>query len=177
MPNINQEMDSPFMNDIEVLNYALTLEHLEATFYREAIAMFDDEAFIAAGFQTSVREKIVAIGEHETSHVTTLTQVITELGGEPVSEAMYDFGYTTLPEFLTTAAAIENLGVGAYTGAAQYLIDSDELLTAALTIHGVEARHASYLNLVTGQVPFPADFDAPVAPADVLELATPMIVG
>ena len=177
MSNFNQDMDSPFMNDIEVLNYALTLEHLEATFYREAIAMFDDAAFTAAGYQTSVREKIVAIGDHETSHVTTLTQVITDLGGEPVAEAIYDFGYTTLPEFLTTAAAIENLGVGAYTGAAQYLIESDELLTAALTIHGVEARHASYLNLVTGQIPFPSDFDAPIAPADVLEMATPMIVG
>jgi hypothetical protein len=168
---------SPFANEVEVLNYALTLEHLEATFYREAMARFTDQDFVALGFQPSVREKLMAIAEHEASHVTTLTQVISSMGGEPVGEAAYDFGYATLQEFLMTAAVIENLGVGAYTGAAQYLIENDDLLTAALTIHGVEARHAAYLNVVTGGNPFPESFDAPVAPEDVLEMATPLIVG
>ena len=66
---MTQDMESPFANEIEVLNYALTLEHLEATFYREANAAFADQDYIAAGYQPSVREKIVMIGEHEASHV------------------------------------------------------------------------------------------------------------
>lgn len=169
--------DSPFTGPVDVLQYALTLEHLETAFYREALENFDPQAYIDAGFQVSVREYIEAIAEHEASHVETLTGVISDLGEDPVAEATYDFGYADLPGFLATAAAIENLGVNAYTGAAQYLIEDDDLLTAALTIHGVEARHAAYLNLLTGAIPFPNATDAPQTPDEVLAIATPFITG
>ncbi len=72
--------------------------------------------------------------------------------------------------------ALENTGVAAYTGAAQYLIDNDELLTAALTIHGVEARHAAYLNILNEENPFPNAFDEPLTPAEVVEIAGQFIV-
>lgn len=169
--------DAPFADVVEVLNYALTLEHLESTFYREALEQFDDQAFVDAGLQVSVREYIVEIGAHEAAHVEALTGVITDLGGEPVTEAEYDFGYTDLTTFFATAAAIENTGVSAYTGAAQYLIEEDALLTAALTIHGVEARHAAYLNVLTATPPWPGAVDPPLTPAEVLEIAGPFITG
>lgn len=169
--------ESPFDAPVDVVNYALTLEHLEATFYRLGLEEFDEAAFTDLGYQADVRERIVAIGDHETEHVDALIAVVDQLGGEPVEEAEYDFGYTTLEEFLATAAVLEGVGVAAYGGAAQFLIEEDELLTAALTIHGVEARHASYLNLMTGSAsPFPAAFEAPLTPDEVLELATPFIV-
>ena len=167
--------ESPFKDDVDVLNYALTLEHLEATFYREANDKFASADYVAAGLQASVRDYIVDIGGHEKDHVDVLTSTITKLKGEPVKEAKYDFGYTDLLSFLKTAAAIENLGVAAYTGAAQYLIDNDALLTAALTIHGVEARHASYLNVLTGANPFPDAVDAPKTKDEVLKVAGPFI--
>jgi len=171
-----QDTLSPFASEAEVLNYALTLEHLESTFYREAIATYTGQDFVDIGLQAAVLDYIVMIGEHEAAHVTTLTDVINSLGGQPVQEAVYDFGYTNLTEFLATAAAVENLGVAAYTGAAQYLIANDALLTAALTIHGVEARHAAYLNLVNLTSPFPNAVDAPMTPDEVLAIAGPFIV-
>jgi hypothetical protein len=138
--------------------------------------MYDEQAFMSLGYQPSVRDYMVEIGKHEAQHVDALTATIKQLKGEPVKEAEYDFGYTDLASFLQTAAAIEMTGVAAYTGAAQYLIDSDALLTAALTIHGVEARHAAYLNALTGGAsPFPDAFDAPLTPAEVLDIAGPFI--
>jgi len=165
--------ESPFENEVDVLNYALTLELLENAFYRDSLATFGDQDFINGGFQVDVRNFIAEIGAHEAAHVETLTSVITDLGGTPVEEATYDYGYDDFAGFLATAAVLENTGVSAYTGAAQYLIENDELLTAALTIHGVEARHAAYLNILNGEDPFPEDFDPPLTPDEVLEAAGP----
>ncbi len=167
----------PFESPVDVLNYALTLEHLEAAFYRDGLAEIGAEGITALGFQQSVFDSLTEIGEHEAEHVTTLIGVIESLGGEPVEEATYDFGYTDAAGFLQVAQALEDTGVSAYTGAAQFLIEEDELLTAALTIHGVEARHASYLALVNAVSPFPEAFNPPLTPAEVLEIATPLITG
>ena len=168
------ERDEAFESDIDVLNYALTLEHLEFSFYRDGIDQF---TFGNDPFGQSIDTNLAAIRDHEGAHVDVLTQVITDLGGEPVEEAEYDFGYTSLEEFLQVAAVIEGVGVAAYTGAAQFLIEEDALLTAALTIHGNEARHAAYLNLVAGAgSPFPAAFETPMTPDEVLEAATPFFV-
>jgi len=168
-----------FDEPVDVLNYALTLEHLENAFYRDGLAQFDEAAFTDAGYDPAVRDFLADIGEHEQEHVDTLTQVIGDLGGEPVSEAEYDFSgaFADLASFLSTAAIFENTGVGAYQGAAQFLIEEDELLTAALNIHSVEARHAGYLNGLNGTSFFPAATDTPLTPDEVLAAVTPFIVG
>jgi rubrerythrin len=160
------------MDDVEVLNYALTLEHLEYAFYRDGISQY---TFGMDPFNNSIDTYMMAIRDHEMAHVETLTSVITSLGGTPVEEATYDFGYTDAQSFLATAAAIENLGVSAYDGAGQYIANAD-LLTAAGSIVAVEARHAAYLNLVTGAEPFPTAFETPMTPDEVLAIAGPFIV-
>jgi hypothetical protein len=161
---------------VDVLNYALTLEHLEYAFYRDGLTEFGADDFTSAGYADNVYEWFGIIRDHEMEHVETITQVITDLGGAPVAEANYDFGYTDLAGFVGVATALENTGVGAYQGAAQFLIDEDALLTAALTIHGVEARHAAYLNGLTGESPFPEAFNPTLTVDEVLEIAGPFIV-
>jgi hypothetical protein len=160
-----------FQDDVDVLNYALTLEHLEAAFYQ----MAGNYSLGADPYGNSIDEWAAAIGAHETAHVDTLTQVITDLGGEPVAAAEYDFGVTDAQTFLQTAAVLENVGVAAYDGAGAAIQDPG-LLTAAGSIVAVEARHAAYLNLVIGENPFPAAFETPMTPAEVLEAAGPFIV-
>jgi rubrerythrin len=160
-------------SDIDVLNYALTLEHLEYSFYRDGIGLF---SFGQDSRGQSIDTNFAAIRDHEGVHVETLASVIADLGGTPVEEATYDFGdaYTDPMAFIATAAALENTGVSAYDGAGQFITDP-ELLTAAGSIVAVEARHASYLNLLTGQIPFPTAFETPLTMEDVLEIAGPFI--
>jgi len=167
--------ENPFESPVDVLNYALTLEHLETAFYRDGLATFTTEDIEALGFLPGVYDSLTEIAAHEAAHVETLTAVITDLGGEPVEEGSYDFGYEDAAGFLEVALALEDTGVDAYTGAAQYLIEEDDLLTAALTIHGVEARHAAYLALLNAENPFPEAFEEPLTPDEVLEIASQFI--
>jgi len=165
--------DIALNTDVDVLNYALTLEHLEYAFYRDGIGNF---TFGADPFGQSIDNNLAAIRDHEGAHVDALTQAISGMGGTPVAEATYDFGYGADPvKFLATAAALENTGVSAYDGAGQY-IQNPDLLPVAGGIVAVEARHASYLNLVNGVEPFPNSFEMVKTPDEVLQIAGPFIV-
>jgi hypothetical protein len=162
--------------DVDVLNYALTLEHLENAFYREAMEMFDEDDFMAADSLQSFSEEmrqgvfgyIQTVGDHETTHVDVLTQAVELLGGDPVEEATYSFGVESVDDFFALGQVLENTGVAAYAGAGTY-IESPDLQSAALSIHSVEARHAALLNWINGEAPFPSAFDPASSQQDVLE--------
>ncbi len=160
-----------FTDDIDILNYALTLEHLEYAFYRDGLASFTPD-----NFQAGVYDNLILVRDHEDAHVDALVSTITSLGGTPVAEATYDFGYSNAAGFVAVAAALENTGVSAYDGAAASIQNVD-LLNAAGSIVAIEARHAAYLNLVNGMDPFPAAFETPLTRAEVLAIAGPFIVG
>lgn len=166
-------------NDIEILNYALTLEHLEYAFYRDALGQggFNANDFNAFDDRDpELFDNLEDIRDHEDTHVDTLIDVIESLGGDPVEELCYDFGYDNAAEFLGVAQALENTGVQAYTGALAD-IRSGDLQTAGATIATVEARHAAYLNFINGDDPFPLAFDVPLTMDEVLAIAGPFIVG
>ncbi|MFC6732762.1 MULTISPECIES: ferritin-like domain-containing protein [unclassified Haladaptatus] len=178
-----QEEDEDAPTDVDVLNFALTLEHLEDVFYRRGVEQFCSTDFERCktlnGFSARVRKdvynNIVDIGDHESTHTEVLTQVITDLGGDPVPELEYEFGFETPEEFLAIAQVLENTGVSAYDGAINK-IENKELVTAGATIATVEARHASYLNLLNGADPFPAAFDEAKSKDEILEAAGGFIV-
>ena len=104
-------------NDIAILNYALTLEHLEANFYTTFQARFTAQDFINAGFSQQTYDYFNIIQVHEQAHVRGLTAIITQLNGTAVPECVYNFGVVTdVQSYVTTARALENTGTMAYDG-------------------------------------------------------------
>jgi rubrerythrin len=138
------EMDNT--SDLKILNYALTLEFLEADFYKQVIASgLVKDAKLASIAKT--------FGDSEQEHVDALVATIKKLGGTPVDAPKTKFQPTLdkgLKAVLETAATVENLGAAAYLGQAGN-IKNKEVLAAALAIHSVEARHAAALNILVGR--------------------------
>ena len=132
--------------DLHVLNYALTLEYLETTFYNEVI----DSGVIKAPMLVSLAK---SLAETEQEHVDALKATITKLGGTPVKAPKTNFQPTIdkgTKAILEAAANVENLGAAAYLGQAGNISNKD-VLAAALSIHSVEARHAAALNQLIGR--------------------------
>lgn len=129
---------------IEVLKYALTLEYLEAAFYVKGLA----EAPIPAG---ASKTAIQTISNHETAHVAVLRSTIMAMNTAVPASPNFDFTargtfanvFTDYNTFLAVAQVFEDTGVRAYKGRAAELVKGGDLLTAALNIHSVEARHAA----------------------------------
>lgn len=163
------------ITDVDILNYALTLEHLEDTFYREGLAQYDLAAFQAAGYDETFYNNVKEVSYDETTHVSFLTTALSGVGATPVAACTYNFGYNSLETFLATASILEGVGVSAYLGAAASIVNKD-YLTAAGSILTVESRHSAYLRGGLEQSPFPQAFDAPLGFNQVFSLAAPFIV-
>jgi hypothetical protein len=152
--------------DVDILNFALTLEYLEAAFYAEAIskgALKGEAAMFAA-----------VVAKDEAAHVGFLKGA---LGAKAVKQPNFDFKGTTAKQatFLKTAMALEDTGVSAYAGAAP-MIANKKTLAAALSVHSVEARHADWVRDILGKggnpLPAPSAFDAPRTKNQVLKIVT-----
>ena len=154
--------------DLGIVNYALTLEYLEADFY--------DQVAKSGLFTGDDLALIEEIGKNEQEHVVALTSAAKSLGGTPAPKPKTQFETKDAATVLKTAADVENLGAAAYLGQAA-AIEDPGVLAAALSIHTVEGRHAAALNTLTDQ---PITPDGPFAvPADaqtVLDAVQPFIV-
>lgn len=155
--------------DVDILNFALTLEYLEAAFYTEALEQ-------VGGLSGDVKEIATTIRDDESEHVDALAATVKKLGGKPVAAPGVDFGkaFANQKSFLTTAVVFEDLGVGAYNGAGPS-IKSKEVLAAAGSIVQVEGRHAGIVRLLNGDKIAPSAFDKGIPMAEVLDKAKPFI--
>ena len=180
--------------DVDILNYALTLEYLEATFYTQALggggttgvppssprfnrgAITGDKKFKGAKqFKRSDAYGLLSvIRDHEVTHVDFLRGA---LGAAAVGPCEFTFSTAlrNVSSFLETAQVLENTGVMAYDGGIRY-VDGGNNLQAGAQIATVEARHAAYLNLINGDSPFPSAFDQGKKPSEIFAAASPFIV-
>ncbi len=154
-------------SDVDILNFALTLEYLETDFYQSKGK--------SVGLTGQAKALATSFGDEEAEHVAALTKAITASGGKPVSKPTFAFPVTNQASFLSLAYVLENTGVGAYNGAGPALTDK-ALLAAAGSIVQVEARHAASIALLTGKSITPnGAFDKPLSTATVLKAVKPLI--
>jgi Ferritin-like domain len=140
-------------SDVDILNYALVLEYLQASFYTEA------ERSGALSGKTAEAARVV--GATERAHVKAFLKL---LGSKAVKRPTFNFQGTTEQQkaFLKTAVAFEDLAVAAYKGQAPKL-QSNAVLAAAVGIHSVEARHAAWMRELFGITPAVHAFDQPAS--------------
>lgn len=193
-----EAVENEFEDDIEILNFALTLELLEADFYRQGLDNIDREELtnsvldtlrqdehpdtdateiVPDTLQEQLYDAFETIRDHEIDHAETLTAVIESFDAEPVEEPEFEFGDAVEDPaaFIATGAALEDTGVSAYAGAAPF-IENEDVVPPALSIHSVEARHASFLRVLNAETGFPTPYDQPRSRSDVLEIASEFIV-
>ncbi len=168
-PWVNNALAAGATGDIDILNFALTLEYLEADFYN----VKGKSVGLSGAAQSLAKE----IGGHETQHVDALTKAIKAAGGTPAKMPRFVFPVSNQAGFLKLAYVLENTGVGAYNGAGPSL-SNPQYLAAAGSIVQVEARHAAAIGLLSKQSVTPnGAFDKPQTKAQVLAKAGPLIKG
>jgi rubrerythrin len=160
---------NPFgQGDVGVLNYALTLEYLEADFYARGVAaniLGDDARFIAP------------IAQHEAAHVEALLSTLQKLGATPATKPNFKYPgdtFTSKAKFLATAQTFEETGVKAYHGQVP-LIQDKGILAAAASIAGVESRHAAVIADILGKKQVPAPFESHATVTDTLTAVNPFL--
>ena len=155
--------------DADIVNFALTLEYLEAAFYDQAVKQ-------VKGLSGDVAKLAKELRDNEMLHVDALTATVKKLGGKPAKQPAVDFGgaFTSVDAFLRTANVFEDTGVSAYNGAAPN-IKSPDVLAAAGSIVQVEARHAALIRLERKRPPAPRAFDKASDAGAVLKAVQPFI--
>jgi Ferritin-like domain len=148
-------------NDVAILNYALTLEYLEAAFYAQAVAN------AAYGASADLKRFAETVAEHEATHVKFLKGA---LKSSAIKSPKFDFGDTvTNPaKFAATSQVLEDTGVSAYLGQVKNVFQP-AILGAAGTIATVEARHAAWIRFINGATPAPGSFDKPRSEKAILK--------
>jgi rubrerythrin len=168
-PYISRALAQGTTSDIDILNYALTLEYLESTFYAMGVKQ-------VSGLSADDMKLAKEIRDNELAHVDALAATVQKLGGKPAAKPTFDFGgaFASSAAFLKTANVLEDTGVSAYNGAAT-LIKSVDVLAAAGGIVQIEARHAALIRLARGKSPAPLAFDKASEMAAVLKAVKPFI--
>jgi len=164
-PFVSRALAKDDSSDLDVLSFALTLEHLQSDLYVHGakLALSDEP-----------RTLVAELGEQEAQHVKALEAAVRKLGGVPPAKPRFVIPAHDEATFLRLAQALEDLGVSAYNGAVA-AIASPEILAAAATVAQVEARHAAAVRLARGHQPAPDAFDAALERSQAIANLRPLL--
>jgi len=168
-PFVSEALAQDKGGDVAILNFALTLEYLESTFYKEALSK-------VKGLSGEAKKLTQTISENENEHVAALTKAVKSLGGKPAAVPKVDFGnaFSSQKSFLKLAQTFEDTGVSAYNGAAP-MIQSKDVLASAGSIVQIEARHAAAIRTLNGNPITDGGFDKALKMDQVLKAVKPFV--
>ena len=161
-------------SDADILNFALGLEYLEATFYAQVVAANNARTYLSP----EVAKVAQGIADDEAAHVTAILDVIGRAGGTPVAKPSFQFpanAFISQIAFLDLAGTFEVTGTGAYLGAAPKLNSVDALKFAA-SIYGIETRHTGIIRMLNGLNPAPTALEIPLEVPEVQKRVAPFII-
>ncbi|KAH6677553.1 ferritin-like domain-containing protein [Halenospora varia] len=157
--------------DVQILNHALTLKHLEAKLYHDALENYTQAQFIAAGFPDPFYDYLREVTFDEITHVDYLNGLI---GSSAVAECTYNFPATDVKSFVEFASVFEGIGASALLG--QVASISNQYVLGYTSILAVETRHNALLRQTLNQSPTPKIFDTPLTGNEVYTLIHPYFV-
>ena len=161
-------------SDADILNFALGLEYLEATFYASIVEAQNRRGYLSP----DVARAAQVLANDEAAHVTAILDVLGRAGATPINKPSFQFPanvYVSQVAFLDLAATFEVTGVGAYLGAAP-LVDGTDALRFAASIYGIEARHTGLIRMLAGLNPSPSALEVPLGVPEVQSRVAPFII-
>lgn len=165
-PLVSRALAQSDGGDVDILNFAYTLELLEADFYDQALK----NVKLSGDYKKFAEE----VGANEQDHVVALKGTIEDLGGKPAATPTFEFPLEDEQSFIDLAVTFEDTGVSAYNGAGP-MLESKDLLATAGSIVQVEGRHAGAIRFMAGLQPVVDAFDATLSEAAVLKAVKPFI--
>ncbi|KAI0773001.1 ferritin-like domain-containing protein [Trametes elegans] len=148
--------------DKGLLQFALTVSHLESALIHGGLAKYSTNDFVKAGYPAWVRGRFQQIADNEAAHVALLQE---ELGSDAPAACTYDFGFDGVKSFTTLAGKLENIGASAYLGLARHINDTS-IINSGAAIAAAESRQAGWItSSVLKKQPWNGALETPLSPS------------
>jgi len=164
-------------NDIDIMNFALYVERLIVNFYNTLLGNFTLTDFTDEGFSELIYNKTLQIkDQHVNGHLPALASAVSDMGGNPVVDCVYNFTTgITVTQFFLAARNFELIAVNSYNAQIN-LLGNSTAQALALSMDTVCSRHVGWFSDRILEDPFPLAFDSAFAPNRTLSLTSSNVI-